>query len=37
MRQGNKEQAAWRTFVRALAVAARLLDADLDAASMTRP
>jgi hypothetical protein len=29
----NKEQAAWRAFVRALAVAARLVDADLDAAS----
>jgi DNA-binding MarR family transcriptional regulator len=28
-----KEQAAWRAFVRALAVAPRVLDADLDAAS----
>jgi DNA-binding MarR family transcriptional regulator len=29
----KKEQAAWRAFVRALAVAPRVLDADLDAAS----
>jgi DNA-binding MarR family transcriptional regulator len=29
----SKEQAAWRAFVRALAVAPRVLDADLDAAS----
>jgi hypothetical protein len=32
MCQGNKDQAAWRAFVRALPVAAPLLDADLDPA-----